>query len=132
VRGVGFTIAKGLRARIPRGRSAGTLSLSGAPQALPLRAPKRGGVLLRRGALKVTLRAGRGDFLLVTGLPAGTSGVRVTLRGVLRKTRPCPVTATVRATLVGADGGAAALDSGGRCRPAGGQRFLGISANRLE
>lgn len=103
LRGVGLTAVKGVRARLPRGRAVGTLTLGGGP-ALPLRAPRRGSVLLRRGTLKVALRAGHGDVLVVTGLPAGTSTVRLALRGVLRG---C---GTLRATMVAAEGGAAALD----------------------
>lgn len=102
LRGVAFAAGKGLRARIPRGHGAGTLTLG--METLTLRAPRRGGVLARRGSLKVVMRAGHGDFLVVTGLPAGTGAVRLTLRGVLRG---C---GTLRATLAAAEGGAAALD----------------------
>lgn len=126
LRSLGFSALKGVRAAVPRrarGRSAGTLSFFdgtfpyrlATPKPLTLRVPRRGGVLLHRGALKVTLRPGRRDFLLVTGLPASTRGVRIALRGLLRTSRPCPVSTTIRATVLGADGGAAAVDSGGRC-----------------
>jgi hypothetical protein len=127
LRGVGFTAVRGVRVTIPRaarGRTVGTLSFfdgtfpyrAQAPKALTLRAPRRGGVLLRRGSMTVTFRPGRRDFLLVTGLPANTRGVRLLLkRRVVRASRPCPVRTTVRATVLGADGGAAALDSGSRC-----------------
>jgi hypothetical protein len=102
LRGVGFAAGKGVRARIPRGHVAGALALGAAK--LTLRAPRRGGVLLRHGSLKVVMRAGRGPFLVITGLPPDTSAVRLTLRGVLRG---C---GTLRATLAASEGGAAALD----------------------
>ena len=102
LRGVAFAAGRGMRARIPRGQVAGTLALGGARFAL--RAPRRGGVLLRRGSLRVVMRAGRGDFLAIAGLPPDTSAVRLTLRGVLRG---C---GTLRATLAVSGGGAAALD----------------------
>jgi hypothetical protein len=123
LRSLGFTAVKGVRTRLPRGRVVGGLSFfdgtyplrAQAPKPLTLRAPRRGGVLLRQGSLKVTARPGKRDFLLVTGLPANTRGVRIELRGVLRPRRACPLRATVRATLVPAGGGAAALDSSERC-----------------
>lgn len=46
---------------------------------LTLRLPRRGGVLGRRGTLRVTLVPGRRAFLRVGGLPAGTRGVAVKL-----------------------------------------------------
>jgi hypothetical protein len=123
LRSLGFTVAKGVRARLPRGRVVGSLTFfdgtlpyrTQAPEPLTLRAPRRGGVLLRQGSLKVTARPGRRDFLIVTGLPANTSDVRIQLRGVLRASHTCPTHATVRATLVPAGGGAGALDSSERC-----------------
>jgi hypothetical protein len=123
LRSLGFTVVKGVRTRLPRGRVVGSLAFfdgtfpfrAQAPKPLTLRGPRRGGVLLRQGSLKVTARPGQRDFLIVTGLPANTRGVRIALRGVLRPSRTCPLRATVRATLVPAGGGAAALDSSERC-----------------
>jgi hypothetical protein len=63
----------------------------------------------------VSFRPGRRDFLLVTGLPATTRGVRVTLRGLVLPARACPVTTRLRATVVAAKGGAAAVDVAGGC-----------------
>jgi hypothetical protein len=123
LRSLGFTAVRGVRTRLPRGRVVGSLAFvdgtlpfrAQAPKPLTLRAPRRGGVLLRQGSLKVTARPAKRDFLIVTGLPAKTTGVRIRLRGVVRMSRTCPTHATVRATLVPSGGGGAALDSSERC-----------------
>jgi len=129
MRRVTFTALRGVRAAAPaalRGRAIGTLSFfdgTSVRQAvgLTLRLPRRaaGGsvVVLRRGALRVTLHPGRRRLLDVNGLPDGTTGVRVRLApGIVAPRRGCPVRADLVATvLAGRGSGAAAVRSGVRC-----------------
>ncbi|HEY3021779.1 MAG TPA: hypothetical protein VGJ32_16390 [Solirubrobacteraceae bacterium] len=132
MRTVAFTALRGLRATAPaalRGRAAGTLSFfdgvsnPGAPRGpastlrLPRRASGRIVVLLRRRALRVTLHPGRRRLLDVSGLPEGTTGVRVRLAsGVVAPRRSCPVRADLVATVLGGRGsGAAAVRASVRC-----------------
>jgi len=76
-------IASALPAGV-RGQTVGTLTVERPGKAAikrRMRAPRNGGVLVREGALAVTLHPGVKEFLTVTGLPAGTQSVRVVLRG---------------------------------------------------
>ena len=141
LRGVGFTAVKGVRARISargRGRAAGTLSFFDGT--FPFRARRRSrsrcacraaaACCSASGSLKVTAAPGQAR-LPGRHRPAGRarSGVRFALRGVVRASRPCPVSATLRATLRRRR----RRRRGARQRRALlAQLFFGISANRLE
>jgi hypothetical protein len=101
-----------------RGRAVGTLSLGrpGRPSVRRrLRAPRRGGVLLRDGALRATLRPGAREFLTVTGLPAATQSVSVVLRGpgtrLVHSRDPCRM-ALVRGVLRAGRARASAVHGG--------------------
>jgi hypothetical protein len=132
LRQVSFTAGQALRATVPaarRGRAAGTLSFFdgrfplrlSAPKALTLRFPARAAgpnvVLLRHGALTVTLHPGRRRMLDVRGLPAHTTGVSLRLLpGVIAPPHGCPVRSTIVATLVATGhGGTATASAGDRC-----------------
>jgi len=124
MRSVEFSSAS-VVARLPaaaRGRAAGTLRIYGPRRrTFALRTPRAGTVLLRRGALRVVLQPGARRFVTVSGLPAGSRQIDVTLvgRGGARLLRARPTGPRrcyrVAAQITGPQGTVRA-DAGGLCR----------------